>query len=193
MKPHERDTQAVTWLCPKTHKNRHATTPLGPAIGSPSVFHSGSTLTAAAHRAISDLFPELLGNCSFEAQWNPKPHCGAVKDLAFAAPKFYETTVLPHPYAPDGTDTRWSRSISYSPVPGLSSSLEQSQSESSVLTGVSSSEEERDALYRCMKREVSLDRHCPTSSPTIPVQQFKAELAPSPSDLVSLGLKVWFL
>lgn len=173
-KAQERDLQAAPWLCPKPHKYRP---PLGPA------FHSG--LTAAAHRAISDLFPELLWDCScFDAQRSSKSHCGA-KDIAFPAPRFYEIaspTALPHS---DRMDVRWSRSMSYSPIPGLSSEA-QSQSESSVLTGLSSSAdpEEGDALYRCAKREVSLDRYSTSPTPS----RFKA---PSPS---GLGVEeVWFL
>lgn len=202
MKAHERGIQAITWpwLCPKSPRTpAMAALGPGPMIGSPSPspFPSSiSTLTAAARRAISDLFPELMGSCScLEAQ--SKSRDGAipkVEDLEFAAPSVYEITGS---CELERVAMRWPWSRSIGPIARLPGE-EQSQSELSIATGLLRSGEKGEAPHEYVKRDVSLNSYSPTpylilSDPAlytaIPTHPFKVEPTPLSSDLINLGLE----
>lgn len=168
MEIQQQDTQATTWSYPISPKNP-TTTALEPS----SSFHS--TLTPAAHRAVSELFPELAElNCScFEVQG--KSNCGIIPN-----PKNFAASKSSRPVAAPRQE-------------GL-------QLEPLVPMGLSRLRE-RGAVPKRVKREESPDIPTnfftrPPVLSTIPAYPFQSELLQlqlSP-DLVGLGLKgVWLL
>lgn len=191
------DIQAVTRLYPKSFENP-VTTTLRPMAGSPSSFHSSiSTLTAAAHRAVSDLFPELVGNSScFEMQ--RKSYFGtASKAKNLTASKSYSITrpIAPfHPYKSDRIAMKSSRKTRLPAAPHQ----EELKTEYFSPTGLSELRE-GEATPRRVKREISFDSPTafftlPPVLPTMPTHPCKVELPGLSSDLVNLGLKqVWLL
>lgn len=188
------DIQAVTRLYPKSFENPVATT-LKPMTASPSSFHSSiSTLTAAAHRAVSDLFPELVGNNScFEMQ--RKFYFGtASKAKNLTASKSCSITrpIAPfHPYKSDRIAMNSSRRT-------RPPHQEEPKTEYFSPTGLSELRE-GEATPRRVKREISFDSPTafftlPPVLPTMPTHPCKVELPRLSSDLVNLGLKqVWLL
>lgn len=165
--------QAVAWSCSKPFK-----TSTTPTIGSSSPFHSGiSTLTAAAHRAVFDLFPELAGNCSC-SETQGKSHCGEIlKDIA--ASNIYEIarpTKLSHSCEPGRITLRSNHSIH-----SIENSFEgeQSQSKYPTLAGSPRSGElEEGEAPKYTKREISFNNPTtfftpPPAVSTMPARPFK--------------------
>lgn len=137
-----------------------------------------------------------MGGCGcLEVQ--RKPRGGAipkVENLEFAAPRVYE---IAGSCEPERVAMRWPWSRSTNPISGLPGE-EQSQSESSIATGLLRPGEEGEAPHECVKQDVSLDSYSMTSyltpsdpalSTAISAQPFKVEPAPLSPDLINLGLE----